>query len=362
MRSTPRSKPRAERWASISMANAVAACAVAAFRFGKKGCGGGDSVAMRRSEMNRREFLTGVVCLAAAPYAAKAMGAAVTVDRNLSAFLSDIHVSGWNVKGQPTYQNPLFEKAVDQVLAMNPRPARVVVFGDVALWTGRHEDYEASLPGLKRLTDAGVELYLTTGNHDHREVMFRYHPRQKEITPVEGRFVSVVDLGEADLFLMDTLKESPKGEGFGNAVDGALDAAQQEWLQNAAAAAKRPYFIGAHHAPEEIKVGDKDIRAAFEDDPHFAGYIHGHKHRWYKQWFHRGYSKRHVVRSACLPSTGWWGTIGFATMRTFADRAELKLVQNDFFFPKPLKDGEKRPREWDEILKEDVGDVCTFTW
>jgi len=311
--------------------------------------------------MCRREFLVGAAAMAAVPSVTSA-GDGIAVDRNLSAFLSDIHVSGLNVKGQPTYQNPLFEKVVDQVLAMRPRPARVVIFGDVALWVGRRADYEASLPGLKRLTDAGLELFLTTGNHDHREVMFACHPRQRELTPVPGRLVSVVDLGTADLFLMDTLKENPKGEGFGNAVDGELDAAQADWLVRAAAAAKRPYFIGAHHPADEIRIGGKDIRAVFEDDARFAGYVHGHNHRWYAQWYHNGYSKRHVVRSACLPSTGWWGSIGFATMRTLPDRAELKLVANDFFFPKPLQDGERRPREWDEILKEQANAVCTFTW
>ena len=311
--------------------------------------------------VSRRGFLTGAVCAVAAPYAAKAM-AARCVDRDLSVFLSDIHVSGWNVERQPTYQNPLFEKAVDQVLEMNPRPARVVVFGDVALWRGRHEDYEASLPGLRRLTDAGIDLYLTTGNHDHREIMFKYHPRQKELTPVPGRLTSVVDLGEADLFLLDTLDENPKGEGFDNGVAGKLDAVQADWLVKAAAAAKRPFFIGAHHPPQEVLVGGKDVREVFGNNPLFAGYVHGHDHRWYTQWYHKGYVKPHVVRSACLPSTGWWGTIGFATMKTYADRAELRLVMNDFFFPKPLPADVKRPREWDEIVREQQGAVCTFVW
>ena len=315
-----------------------------------------------KTSISRRGFLAGLTCAATVPYVAKAMQASTCVDSDLSVFLSDIHVSGWNVKGQPTYQNPLFEKTVDQVLAMNPRPARVVVFGDVALWKGRHQDYEASLPGLKRITDAGIDLYVTTGNHDHRETMFRYHPRQKELTPVPGRFTSLIDLGCADLFLLDTLDENPKGEGSDNGVAGALDKTQADWLVKSAAAAKRPFFVGAHHPADEVRIDGKDVRKVLEDNPLFAGYIHGHNHRWYTQWYHAGYSKRHVVRSACLPSTGWWGSIGFATMRTFSDRAELKLVQNDFFFPKPLGEGEKRPREWDEIIKENEGAVCTFTW
>ncbi|MBQ2629830.1 MAG: metallophosphoesterase, partial [Kiritimatiellae bacterium] len=184
-------------------------------------------------------------------------------DQNLSVFFSDIHISGPNVKSkwgtQPTYQNPLLGKAVDAVLAMRPLPARVAVFGDIALWFGLAADYETSQPILKRLTDAGIDFYVTTGNHDHRDPLFRFYPRQAEATPVKGRVVSVVDLGHADLFLMDSLKENLDGEGAGNPVDGEFDEAQQKWLVSAAAAAKRPFFVGAHHPPNEVKIGTERI-------------------------------------------------------------------------------------------------------
>ena len=317
--------------------------------------------------MTRREFFIGAAATAAAG-CVSAAGAAPAVDENLSVFMSDIHISGLNVKGQPTYQNPLLDKAIDQVLAMNPRPKRVLVFGDVALWNGWAADYAESAPKLKRLSDAGIEVTVTTGNHDHREPLFAAYPRQREITPVPGRVTSKVDLGTADFLLLDTLDENPKGEGSGNGVAGTLDEAQAAWLMKTAAEAKRPFFVGCHHPPEEIKVKVKDrmvpVLAALEDNPNFAGYVHGHNHRWYRNWFHKGYSKRHVVRYACLPSTGWWGTIGFATFRTFADRAELKLAPgHDFFFPKPLAEGERRPPMWDEIRREDAASgVCTFPY
>jgi len=310
--------------------------------------------------VTRRSFFKGAAASAAFPFVAHAM-MTEGVDPNLSVFLSDIHVSGVGVKGQPTYQNPLFEKAVDQVLAMRPRPKRVVVFGDIALWVGRHEDYEASLPGLKRLRAAGLDVILTTGNHDHRAVMAKYHPEQAASSPVPGRFVSVVDLGSADLFLMDTLKENEKGEGFGNAVDGALDQAQQDWLLTAAKTAKRPFFVGAHHPVEELKFGKTPLIRFLDGVDRFAGYIHGHNHRWYHEWHHVGYSRRRLHRSACLPSTGWWGDIGFAVMRTEADRAELTVVENDFFFPKPLDEGETRPIAWDQLVAEARrGGSCVF--
>jgi hypothetical protein len=47
-------------------------------------------------------------------------------------------------------------------------------------------------------------------------------------------------------------------------------------------------------------------------------------------------------------------------MRTYADRAELKLVQRDFYFPNPLKEGEQRPKLWDDIIAENRGASCTF--
>lgn len=310
--------------------------------------------------LTRRTFFKGAAATAAFPFVANAMKADC-VDQNLSVFMSDIHVAGM-VNKQPTYQNPLFEKAVDQVLAMRPRPKRVVVFGDIALWVGRHQDYEASLPGLMRLREAGIDLVVTTGNHDHRDAMSKYHKEQYQASPVAGRFVSAVDLGTADLFLMDSLKENAKGEGSGNAVDGALDEEQQHWLYEVAHAAKRPFFVGAHHPIDELKFGKKPLITMLDEVDNFAGYIHGHDHRWYRKWHHVGYSKRRIHRSACLPSTGWWGDIGFATMRTYADRAELAVVENDFFFPKPLAEGERRPREWDLLIAESRGTSCIFTY
>lgn len=316
--------------------------------------------------INRRDFLSLgslAVCATSLVGFANAADGVVPVDPNLSVFLSDIHVSGKNVKGQPTYQNPLFEKVVSQILAMNPRPKRALIFGDIALWNGISADYEESLPMIQKLKDAGIDVYLTTGNHDHREPLFRYHPKQKEITPVPGRFVSVVDVGTADFVLLDTLNETGEVEGKGNAVDGTLDKEQCEWLLKFAAAAKRPFFCGAHHPSRELSFRGKKLLAHLEDNPNFVGYVHGHNHRWYNEWFNYTYSKSHVVRSACLPSTGWWGNIGFATFRTHSDKAELSFVQNDFFFPAPLKPGQKRPAEWNQIMREAAaGAPCTFLY
>lgn len=318
-------------------------------------------------EVNRRAFLIGSVTAAALPAVSGGTAAGTNADADLSVFLSDIHVAHPNPKGvketeQPVYQNAYFEKAVDAVLAMRPRPKRVVVFGDVALWHGWSRDYETSRPGLDRLKAAGVEVTLTMGNHDHREVFLRTHPEYARTSPVPGRIVSAVDLGCADLLLLDSLDENPKGEGTRNGVAGTLDTAQQDWLVETGRAAKRPFLVGAHHPIGELRIGDRPLVAALHEMPAFAGYVHGHDHRWYTQWHHVGYNNRRIHVSACLPSTGWWGDIGFAVMRTEPERAVLSLVQDDFFFPAPLEAGEKRPLEWDDLLRAHRGAQCVFRY
>lgn len=315
--------------------------------------------------INRRNFLgLGAIALANAGCTSLASTAAVH-DPALSVFLSDIHVAGKGIKTrwgeQPDYQNPLFEKAVDQILAMRPLPQRVMIFGDIALWFGWHQDYEASLPGINRLKAAGIEVFLTMGNHDKRDVFLRYHPTYAKTSPVPGRIVSKIDLGPADLLLLDSLNEGPGGEGTNNTVSGIFDAAQQDWLRETAKAATRPFFCGTHHPPSELCIGKDNVLGFLDKNaPLFAGWIFGHNHRWYKQWHHVGYSKRHVLRSLCLPSTGWWGDIGLATCRTTATDMTVSLVENDFFFPRPLQPGESRPQEWDDIMAENRGDSCRF--
>ena len=305
------------------------------------------------------------------PAVAKAMKAGSFTDENLSVFISDVHVSGEGVKGtkwgdQPTYQNAFFEKTVDEILGMCPRPKRVVCFGDIALWFGYAKDYEASLPGFRRLTDAGIELYLAMGNHDKRAVFSKYHPAYAKSSPVPGRIVSVVDLGTCDLILLDSLHEGAPEEGTGNPVDGTIDRPQWDWLKEECQRRTRPFLCGAHHAPEELALEidgkRQDVLSFLRAAPFFRGWVQGHAHTWSTDFFARNWGESTVLRKAVLPSTGWWGDIGYATMRTTADRAELSLVEHDFFFPRPPKEGEARPAQWDEIVAENRGRRCTFVY
>ena len=326
---------------------------------------------MTEKKMTRRSFFIGAAATAAAPVVAKAMRTGDCVDENLSVFISDIHVSGEGIKGtawgdQPTYQNSRFEKTVDEILAMRPRPKRVVCFGDVSLWFGFRADYAASLPGFKRLTDAGVEVYITMGNHDRRESFLEYHPSYAKSSPVPGRIVSVVDLGTCDLILLDSLNQTGKKEGDPNAVPGAIDAAQWDWLKAESKRRTRPFLCGAHHSPREMtrEIDGKkaNVLSILNENPKFRGWIHGHDHRWSTDYYLKSWDSPEVVREAVLPSTGWWGHIGFAVLRTYADRAVLELKADDFYFPKPLEAGQARPAQWDAIIAENRNQSCTFVF
>ena len=322
-------------------------------------------------KMTRRSFFIGAAATAAAPVVAKAMMAGDCVDENLSVFISDIHVSGEGIKGtawgdQPTYQNPYFERIVGEILAMRPRPKRVVCFGDVSLWYGLKQDYEASLPGFRRLADAGIEVHIAMGNHDRRESFLAVHPQYAKTSPVPGRIVSVVDLGTCDLILLDSLNQTGKKEGDPNAVGGTIDAEQWDWLKAESKKRTRPFLCGAHHPPREMarEIDGKrsNVLSFLLESPNFRGWVRGHDHRWSTDYFMRGWNSTEIIREAVLPSTGWWGHIGYAVMRTYADRAVLELKADDFHFPKPLKAGEKRPAQWDAIIAENRNQSCTFVF
>lgn len=314
----------------------------------------------------RREFLTGAgaACLSAAGCSSM-RGFGAKFDDNKTVFLSDTHVAHPGVNtiwgAQPDYQNGKFMKTVDAILAMDPLPRRVVVMGDVALWFGFLEDYRNARPGIDKLKAAGIEVHLAPGNHDHRDSMIKIFPECAERSPVKGRIVSVVDLETADLLLLDSLHANPKGEGGNNPAAGELDPEQAEWLIDTAKAAKRPFLVGAHHMMDDLKYKNSGIGGILGEEPFFSGYIHGHKHRWQMDWFGR-WGKRRIVRSLGLPSVGWWGDIGYAVMRTFSDRVEITNVQNDFYFPQPLKAGAERPPEWDDMIRERNGETCIMRY
>lgn len=284
-----------------------------------------------------------------------------TNDR-LSVFLANPHV-GPGGFGQgaymPRHTRHCFERTVDEILKMDPLPGHVVVFGDLALWTGRKEDYEASKPAVDRLKSAGIEVAITMGNHDRREPFIDVYYGGVNKSPVPDRIVSVVDLGTCDLILLDTLWEHRRKD-YPNPKDGMLDEPQQNWLAETVKATKRPFIVGSHHRPRYLRVGKSKLWGFLGDNPHFSGYVHAETHCWDVLYWMKNWSGRRIAYELTLPSAGAWGDIGYAVCRTQESGAVVSLAQRDFYYPCPPCEGEKRPMEWARLQKRNQRQSCTF--
>ena len=91
-----------------------------------------------------------------------------------------------------------------------------------------------------------------------------------------------------------------------------------------------------------------------------VGYIHGHDHRWYTRDMGMGWKSAGAKRTLCLPSTGAWGDIGYALMRTSKDRAVASLVQREFYYPRPPKPGAPVQHLWNAIVEANRNQTCAF--
>jgi len=279
--------------------------------------------------MTRKAFLAGVLSACVAT----GLAGEVPLDQNLVAIFSDLHTT--TDKNSP-HQREGVARCVRDVLALNPRPANVLFYGDLAYNHGETNDYRLLKELVKPLADAGVRWSACFGNHDRRDSFFSVFPGRKSATPlVLGRMVSIVETPHADFILLDSCLEGP--------VNGGIDEAQRAWLRKTLSQYKKPVFVGAHHPIQETAVADLLTSA-----PAYAGYIYGHNHQWLPQ-------NEHGVDTLCLPSTGHWGDIGFVLAKLDAEGAVFTLRQRDFYTPRPAAKPEDIKPEWKERVRKNDG-------
>lgn len=309
---------------------------------------------------NRREFLgMGLAACAAGGLSGCKSVFAPSADETVSVFISDLHVGSQDKRH--AYTAGCLSKVVDEILAMRPLPKNVVCFGDIAITYGLPGDYEVSKPILKRLTDAGISLTLTMGNHDRRSAFFKAWPEAAKASLVPGRTTSVVDLGTADLVLLDTLKGTDE-RAFKDMgpVEGTIDAAQLAWFDDFVAKAKRPFFVGSHQY-RDLYLEKSTPRAHAAKSKHFVGWIYGHDHEWSPSISVADWAKQLIFPTLALPSTGLWGDIGYVVFRTNAKGAVAELRQSDFYFSRPRPAAE-RPSFWDTRLADNQGLTLHFSY
>ena len=288
--------------------------------------------------MNRREFIVGGMTVAACGRAAAASDAICRV-----GFLSDLHVDGRN----PTaVQNQTARETVRELLAVTPRVDRVVVCGDLSHLLGLDEDYRLAAEVLKPFADAGIDVEVMTGNHDLRTPLCAAFPQAAK-SAVPGCVVRTVDLGVAELVLLDSLVEGQ--------VNGDVDAVQERWLLKHLDDADKPVFLCVHHDGRQMK---RFATSVLAHSPKVVGYIHGHRHEWIVDALHCWKGSARLVRSVGLPSAGFWGDIGFAVMEFGRDSATLTLHERDCFFPDPSGRSEATAR----MRRENDGSHVTFAY
>ncbi|MBQ2682780.1 MAG: metallophosphoesterase [Thermoguttaceae bacterium] len=251
----------------------------------------------------------------------------IPFDEDLIVLFSDTHVKkGFHTDGA-------LVSRLETLLGMNPRPRHLLIYGDFAYLWGKPEDYAYLRELMRPVEEAGIRWDLAFGNHDRRKEFFEAFPERVQSTPnVPGKYVSIVETPRADFILLDSLVE---GE-----VQGKIDEEQRAWLEATLASYTKPVFVGAHHPIYQTHLEEILLAA-----PTVAGYINGHVHYW-----------RHFVDNGLhqlmLPSTGYWGNIGFTTLRFVADEAIFKLHLYDCFRAEEGKDADPKVERKPEWLEE----------
>lgn len=205
------------------------------------------------------------------------------VDPDRFVLLSDVHICQDAQKvhlGAEPYPN--FLRARREYLALDTRPAGLILSGDAAFLRGEKGDYER----LKELV-APIPLPLTfaMGNHDHRENFWSVFPEhQVQPSPVDGRHVLVLETPHADWIILDSLDQTDE-------IPGSMGETQLNWL--AAELDRRPdkpaILVGHHypviegHKAALPKYGLLDTAAFYEvilPRKRVKAYIYGHSHHW----------------------------------------------------------------------------------
>ena len=322
--------------------------------------------------MDRKQFLATVMALGGSAFlpevkasVVERMGALLAeaptkkIDSRKVVFLSDIHICGEFKDGKPKvypYNPTSLQLCINDILAMRPLPANVVVTGDVAWDYGLEEDYRYAAELLSPLEKAGITVTLGMGNHDRRKAFLKVFPRYAAQIKVEGRIVTHIALPDVDVVMLDSLCELPDLQPRqATTVSGEINAAQIEWLKAFTAQSDRPIILCAHHPIGEMPNLDKFV----SDTPSVAGFVYGHTHSWNKiARIMRQRQPLRMVPMVNLPAT-FYGDIGFAVMTTTPQGAKFEYSSKGFWWPQPM---ENPPAEWQRRADDLQGEVAHFVF
>ncbi|MDD3587810.1 MAG: metallophosphoesterase, partial [Thermoguttaceae bacterium] len=241
----------------------------------------------------------------------------IEADPNLTVLISDVHVGVDAMKTGYAADNEMKLKVIlERVVSMKPRPARVVIMGDLAYDHGTTADYQKIKPVLSMLDQAGIPWTSAMGNHDRRVPFAEIFPEKASQSMFPGRNVFIVPTPSFDFILLDSLNEGT--------VASTTDTAQMQWLDGKLAEyakSGRKAFVCAHHPMSET--GAQDILAKYPQV--VSGYIFGHHHHWQHE-------KIACLETVGMPSTGYskkYPPLGYATLRVTGNNCRFTLLTSD---------------------------------
>ena len=151
--------------------------------------------------------------------------------------ISDLHLG---YEGAHLSPERALQQAVEEITAMRPVPAAVLMSGDLT-HNGRPQEYQRLRDLLAPLT---MPIHPMMGNHDHREAFgesFRDHPGVAASRP-RGLVNYGVDCGGLKLICLDTCVEGSDA--------GWVGSEQRSWLAGELGRADgRPTLVAMHHPP-----------------------------------------------------------------------------------------------------------------
>jgi 3',5'-cyclic AMP phosphodiesterase CpdA len=243
----------------------------------------------------RRDFIKGSFVLSGVSITASSFVVAdsksVRFDPNRIALLADTHISadpkqsypGTKWPGSPVKEDEhesvnmadSLESTIKSVIALDPRPAHLIVNGDCTLSRGTEAEYLELLRLLEPIRAAGVTIHVTIGNHDNRENLWELLPFLKE--EQMGIQSSVIESPHVNLILLDSGRKGILGE------------EQLNWLaEELDKQADKPSLVFGHFNPYPNR-GVRPIKGMRDGSSllkllakrkHARAYFYGHTHEW----------------------------------------------------------------------------------
>lgn len=229
--------------------------------------------------LSRRRFLAGSLAAGAGVLLSRSLPAAeAPADPDRWVLLADIHV--WEQrKGTRRGINPdaNFAQAASEIAAIKPRPAGVIIAGDLVYLDGHAADYAVLADLVKPIRAAGIPMHFVLGNHDHRANFWAAFPEAKPQQPlVPDKHVGIIATRHANWFLLDTLEQT-------HGQSGRFGKEQLDWLaQSLATRPDKPALLVAHHdlsLTHGLRDG-KDLLAMATGHKQVQAYFFGHTHQW----------------------------------------------------------------------------------